>query len=596
MIDLHSHTTYSDGSKSVKEILEEAQKCRLTHFSITDHNTIRAYFDPAMQTYKTYFQGEIIPGIEITTMYKGGIVEVLGYGFDIAKMKQKVQENILHPFVKQIREYELIKQVYQKNKFQFDEKNIVFDPKTTSCRKSFWQELMKYDQNKARLYKNDSTESSSKFTRQEVYNPKSAYYVDESSLYPSFIDTIQMIHECGGIAFLAHVYEYANASEIIADLDHIKKNYKLDGIECYHSIFTKEQEQFINEFAKAHGFLKSGGSDFHGTRKPNIFLGVGKGNLEIPNVTSAWPKELSQAEYSFTETTGQSTEKRNPLTNNIDICSAEEIVNLMHTQDMTAVQAMENALPTIAQASEVIAFALRNGGKLYYIGAGTSGRLGILDASECPPTFGVTPDLVSGIIAGGDTAIRNPVEGAEDDVLQGKIDLKQRGFQKNDVLVGIAASGNTPYVLGAMEYAKEIGGFVISLTCNTDTKMSIAADMPIEIVPGPEVITGSTRLKAGTVEKLTLNMFTTTSMILNGKVYQNLMVDVVQSNKKLMKRAISIVCDATGVSAQEASHYLSLANGHCKTAIVAILADISIDEAKERLESVNGKVRKAIQM
>lgn len=288
------------------------------------------------------------------------------------------------------------------------------------------------------------------------------------------------------------------------------------------------------------------------------------------------------------------TETRNPNTMNLDEMSSLEIITVMNEEDANVPKAIKNVLPKIAQAVDWVKEAFLSGGRLIYMGAGTSGRLGVLDASECPPTFGVSPDMVVGIIAGGDTALRNAAEGAEDDYAQGQEDLMDIGLKEKDVVVGIAASGRTPYVIGGLDYAKSIGSHRISVVCNLNSEMAAASELAIEVIPGPEVLTGSTRLKAGTAQKLVLNMISTAAMVGIGKAYENLMVDVVPSNKKLDVRAEKIVMEATGVNKDEARKYIDEASGNVKTAIVMILAGYSFEEASKKLKECNGHVRIAI--
>ena len=275
------------------------------------------------------------------------------------------------------------------------------------------------------------------------------------------------------------------------------------------------------------------------------------------------------------------TETRNAATMDLDQMTPLEIATVMNQEDRKVPLAIEKALPQIARTIEMVENAFRQGGRLFYIGAGTSGRLGVLDASECPPTFGVDGDMVVGLIAGGDKALRFPIEGAEDDRELCVKDLKERGLCPKDVLVGIAASGRTPYVLGGLEYAKSLG-------CGT-------AAIAIEAEVGPEVLTGSTRLKSGTAQKLIVNMISTGAMVRIGKAYQNLMVDVVQSNEKLQVRAENIVMEATGVDREKARQTIDAAQGSVKTAITMLLADCGKEEALRRLEEAGGKVRNAIQ-
>ncbi|MDQ6580684.1 MAG: N-acetylmuramic acid 6-phosphate etherase, partial [Haemophilus sp.] len=264
------------------------------------------------------------------------------------------------------------------------------------------------------------------------------------------------------------------------------------------------------------------------------------------------------------------TEQRNPNSMNVDSLSALEIVQLMNDEDKQVPLAIEKCLPQIAQAVERIVAAFQKGGRLVYIGAGTSGRLGVLDASECPPTFGVSPEMVKGIIAGGERALRHPIEGAEDSKAQSVIDLQTIQFSSKDVLVGIAASGRTPYVIGALEYAKSLGSVTVSIASNPNSAMANIVDIAIDTVVGPEVLTGSSRLKSGTAQKLVLNMLTTASMILMGKCYQNLMVDVQASNEKLKARAIRIVMQATDCDKALAEETLKQADQNAKLAIMMI--------------------------
>lgn len=288
------------------------------------------------------------------------------------------------------------------------------------------------------------------------------------------------------------------------------------------------------------------------------------------------------------------TEQRNPRSMNIDCLSAIEIVQLINQEDQLVAKAVEKCVPHIATAVEKIEHAFLNGGRLVYIGAGTSGRLGVLDASECPPTYGVPPEMVVGIIAGGERALRHPIEGAEDNREQGKADLQAVDFCEKDVLVGIAASGRTPYVIGALEYAKSLGATTVSIASNAHSAMAQIADIAIETVVGAEVLTGSSRMKSGTAQKLVLNMLTTASMIRIGKCYQNLMVDVQASNEKLKARAIKIVMEATECSKEVAEATLKQADNHAKLAIMMILSNLDKAEAEKLLAESQGKLRLAI--
>ena len=288
------------------------------------------------------------------------------------------------------------------------------------------------------------------------------------------------------------------------------------------------------------------------------------------------------------------TEQRNPNSMQLDSLSAQELVALINREDQQVALAVEKCLPQIALAVEKIVAAFECGGRLVYVGAGTSGRLGVLDASECPPTYGVKPEMVVGLIAGGDHALRHPIEGAEDNVQQGQADLKEIDFSARDVLVGIAASGRTPYVLGALNYAKQLGATTVSIASNPKSKMAEVADIAIETVVGPEVLTGSSRMKSGTAQKLVLNMLTTASMVLIGKCYQNLMVDVQASNKKLKARALKIVMEATECDNEAAANVLAKANGQVKLAILMQLSGLDALEAQSLLDKSNGKLRQAL--
>lgn len=288
------------------------------------------------------------------------------------------------------------------------------------------------------------------------------------------------------------------------------------------------------------------------------------------------------------------TEGRNPASQNIDELSTEAMLRVINDEDKKVALAVEAIVPQIADAVDAICAAFQAGGRLMYCGAGTSGRLGILDASECPPTFGTPREQVIGLIAGGHTAILQAVENAEDNREQGAQDLKDIHFSRHDVLVGIAASGRTPYVLGALAYANELGATTVSLTCNPGSAMSQVAAIALTPVVGPEVVTGSSRMKAGTAQKLVLNMLTTGSMIRSGKVYGNLMVDVEATNQKLVQRQVNIVMQATDCDDATASAALTACGGHCKTAILMVLADLAADEAKALLSQHQGFIRQAL--
>lgn len=288
------------------------------------------------------------------------------------------------------------------------------------------------------------------------------------------------------------------------------------------------------------------------------------------------------------------TETRNPSTVELDTMSPLEVISVMNREDAKVPEAIKPVLPQIAQIVEWAIQAVEAGGRVFYMGAGTSGRLGVLDAAECPPTFGVSDDVIIGLIAGGDKAFLKAVEGAEDSRELGREDLESRKLTQNDLVIGIAASGRTPYVLGALDYAKEVGCHTAAISCNAGCAIGQAAEVSVEAVVGPEVLTGSTRLKAGTAQKLILNMISTATMVGVGKAYQNLMVDVMQTNEKLRRRAEKIVTEATGVSQEEARKNIDLAGGSAKTAITMILAGCGVEEARARLEKARGHVREAI--
>ena len=288
------------------------------------------------------------------------------------------------------------------------------------------------------------------------------------------------------------------------------------------------------------------------------------------------------------------TEQRNPHSMEVDCLSALEIVTLMNTEDKQVPLAVERVLPQIAQAVEAVVKAFQCGARLVYLGAGTSGRLGVLDASECPPTFGVHNEMVKGIIAGGEPAIRYPVEGAEDNSNAAVTDLQTIDFNAKDVLVGIAASGRTPYVLSALGYAKQLGAITVSIASNPNSPMAQTADIAIDTLVGAEVLTGSSRLKSGTAQKLVLNMISTASMILLGKCYENLMVDVQASNEKLKARAVRIVMQATECDETIAEQTLTIAEQNAKLAIMILLSGLEKDEARALLEKEKGRLRKAL--
>lgn len=288
------------------------------------------------------------------------------------------------------------------------------------------------------------------------------------------------------------------------------------------------------------------------------------------------------------------TEQRNAASEQIDTLSTLAIVTLINEQDQTVAHAVQQILPAIARAVDLIAAAFRHGGRLIYCGAGTSGRLGVLDASECPPTFGTAPEQVIGLIAGGRQAMFRAVEQAEDNAAQGANDLQAHQLTARDVVVGIAASGRTPYVCGALDYARQIGATTIALACNRNSLIGRQATVALEPIVGPEVIAGSSRLKAGTAQKMVLNMLTTAAMIRIGKVYGNLMVDVVATNQKLAQRQIAIVQEVTGCDEFTAQQALQASDQHCKTAIMMILGHCDAPTARARLERHQGMLRQAL--
>ena len=289
------------------------------------------------------------------------------------------------------------------------------------------------------------------------------------------------------------------------------------------------------------------------------------------------------------------TETRNPDTMNLDQMTPLELVSVMNHEDQKVVTAVKEVLPQVAQAIEWAVSSLESGGRIVYFGAGTSGRLGVLDAVECPPTFGVSPDVVVGLIAGGEKAFVRAVEGAEDSLELCEEELKKIGLNKNDIAIGIAASGRTPYVIGGLRYARSLGCKTVAIACNKGSEVGKEAELAIEPCCGPEVLTGSTRLKAGTAQKMILNMISTGSMVGVGKAYQNLMVDVQQTNKKLVVRAQNITMAATGCTREEAARALEQADGNAKLAIVMLLTQMPVEEAKAKLETAHGHVRGALQ-
>lgn len=288
------------------------------------------------------------------------------------------------------------------------------------------------------------------------------------------------------------------------------------------------------------------------------------------------------------------TESRNHNSENIDTLSTFDMLKVINNEDKKVPLAVEKALPEIAQLVDKVAIAFSQGGRLIYCGAGTSGRLGILDASECPPTYGTPHEMVIGLIAGGHKAILQAVENAEDNIQLGEQDLRQLNFNEKDVLVGIAASGRTPYVIGALNYAKSLGATTGAISCNPESPIAQIADIAITPIVGAEVVTGSSRMKAGTAQKLILNMITTAAMIKIGKVFGNLMVDVEATNAKLVERQVRIVMQATECERAIAEQALSQCQRHCKTAILMILANVDAQQAAQMLTQNKGFIRKAL--
>lgn len=296
----------------------------------------------------------------------------------------------------------------------------------------------------------------------------------------------------------------------------------------------------------------------------------------------------------LSELQGLASEERNPRTMDVDLMSTAEILAAINAEDRIVPEAVRETLPEVARAVEAIVAAFGEGGRLVYIGAGTSGRLGVLDASECPPTFGVPPGLVVGLIAGGREALVRAAEGIEDRAVAGAADLRGIGLTERDVVVGIAVSGRTPYVIGALAYARTVGAVVVGLTCNPDSAIARMVDVSIAPVVGAEVVTGSTRLKSGTAQKLVLNMLTTASMIRIGKTYQNLMVDLHASNAKLLARAVRIVMQATDCTIADAEAALERTGNDVKLAILTTLTGKSVEDARAAMENSGGVLRRAL--
>ena len=288
------------------------------------------------------------------------------------------------------------------------------------------------------------------------------------------------------------------------------------------------------------------------------------------------------------------TEQTNPASASIDTLSTESVLRIMNAEDRQVAEAVEREIPAIARAVDRIVAAFERGGRLFYLGAGTSGRLGVLDASECPPTFNVPPEMVQGIIAGGEAALSQATETTEDDPAIGARDLEVRGFTASDVLVGIAASGRTPYVLGAVAKARRLGAVTVGISCTPDSELARAVEIAITPLVGPEVVAGSTRMKAGTAQKLVLNMLSTGAFVRLGYVYGNLMVNVQPKNQKLRDRARRIVAQAAGVSVERAGEWLAEAGGSVRVAIVMAKGGVSREDAERRLAAAKGRVSKAL--
>lgn len=296
----------------------------------------------------------------------------------------------------------------------------------------------------------------------------------------------------------------------------------------------------------------------------------------------------------FNELTNLTTEKRNAQTMNLDSLTIHEAAVLMNNEDQKVGTAVAQALPAIENAIKKTTVSLQSGGRIIYMGAGTSGRLGVLDAAECVPTFGVSPETVIGLIAGGETAMIHAVEGAEDSLTLGPTDLQNLNLSAKDTVIGIAASGRTPYVIGGLDYANHVHAATVSLALNTNALISQHANTAIEIDVGPEFLTGSTRLKSGTAQKMVLNMISTISMLGIGKIYKNLMVDVQPTNEKLIERSKHIIMDATDCSFETAEQAFMAANQNVKVAIVMILTGVNRNEAEEKLQQANGFINQSL--
>ena len=286
-----------------------------------------------------------------------------------------------------------------------------------------------------------------------------------------------------------------------------------------------------------------------------------------------------------------STEDRNPISYDLDLKSTREILEIINTEDQNIAYRVKDAMDQIEALVDELINTFSEGGRLFYLGAGTSGRLGVLDASETVPTFSVDPNMVTGLIAGGDDALRNPIENAEDSKEAAKVDLQKANLTNKDFVIGIAASGRTPYSIGAIEYAREIGAKTGSISCNKNAKISEYSDYPIEVETGAEVLSGSTRMKAGTATKMVLNMITTTAMIKIGKVYDNLMVDLKPTNEKLVDRAAKIICEISGYDYESSKKILSKADNNVKAAIIMATKNVDYEESIKILENNKGFIR-----
>ena len=306
------------------------------------------------------------------------------------------------------------------------------------------------------------------------------------------------------------------------------------------------------------------------------------------NVAMPKPFELSKHKES------RITEQRNPASRNLDRMTAQEIVELINREDRKVALAARKEIPAIARAVEAIVAGIRKGGRLIYLGAGSSGRMAVLDAAECQPTFGTSPNLVQALIAGGKRAVTGAVEGAEDSVRDAERELRERKLTRNDVVVGVTASGTTPYVLAALQYARRRGATTVAITSNRKTPVTRLAKIVIAVEVGPEVLTGSTRMKAGTAQKMVLNMLSTASMARLGHVYENLMIDVVQTNEKVAKRALRILAEASGKSVSAAEHALRAAGHNMRVALVMLKLGVEAREARNRLKETGGDLRAAV--